>query len=336
MVSVTAMSLGGYPRSRYSRRLLRDLERGEVGYGHLEGELRAVAASVIGAQLSAGLPIVVDGMIDWHDIFRPFVESWRNVTATSLLRYFDNNFFYRIPLFTGEPEPLRQVLAPRVRAFSQLADPASLKVVIPGPLTFALMSNNKSGVSDEELAEAIARLLADEARAAVEAGAGAVQIDEPILSDPEATRDQGVLAAELASMMVKGLGATSFLAVYFYSPKREVYEAILDAGVDYIALDYVDSPAKVEELLASKGTGGKGLALGVIDARSIYTDPYERVRSAVEKALKTSEVERLVITTSTWMDLIPYRYSLKKTRLLGVYTERLASDLGLEADMLWR
>ncbi len=327
---VSAQSLGGYPRSRLVRRTLRALEKGEISLWQAREIVRAASAAVIGAQVSSDLAVAIDGLLDWHDIFRPFVEAWHNVTATGLLRYFDNNFFYRIPLFTGEPEPSDPVLAPRVREYAPLAEPAKLKVVIPGPVTFTLMSKNESGIRSEELADAIARLLSMEAKAAVEAGAGFVQIDEPILSDPDAKRDDAILAAELAGRIASEARAPTALAVYFYAVKPEIYDALLDAKVDYLFIDIVDGAGGAADVVAAKGSGGKKLGLGAVEARNIYSEPFERVVDRVERALKGlgSEVEEIVLTTSTWLDLIPYKYSLKKTRLLGYYAERLAEKLG--------
>ena len=332
MTVIRLQVLGGYPRSRYVRRLLRDAERGEASYGQLALSLIKASAAVIGAQLSAGMDVVVDGMLDWHDIFRPFASSWRNVTPSALLRYFDNNFFYRIPLFTGEPEPTYPVLAPRVRELASLAEPAKLKVVVPGPVTFARMSENRAGVSVEELAEAIARLLADEVRAASEAGAGFIQIDEPYLTDPDATRDDAELAAELASRIASSApGSESMIALYFYPVKSEVYGILREAKVDFIMVDAVAGGGRALEAVVSKGGGVKGVALGVIDSRSIYPDKYDDVRRLVERVVGglKGDLEQVILTTSTWMDLIPYRYSLVKTRLLGVYTEKLSTDLNL-------
>ncbi len=337
-MKVRAQSLGGYPRPRSVRRLLRQSERGEVDPEYRVRLLASASSAVIGAQIAAGFDVVVDGMLDWHDIFRPFASAWRNVTPTALLRYFDNNFFYRIPLFTAEPEPVEPVLAPRVRLYVPLAEPAGLKVVVPGPVTFTLMSEVIGGLRRDELAEAIARLLADEVRAAVEAGASFVQVDEPILGDPEVGRDEASLAADLASRIAGAAGeAETMLAVYFYPPKREVYEEVLKAKVDYVMIDAVDGGGKGATLVAEAGGGRKGVALGVIDARSIYMDRYEGVKSLVEAALEgLREKESLILTTSTWLDLIPYSYSIKKTRLLGLYAERIAGDLGLEYTGGWR
>jgi 5-methyltetrahydropteroyltriglutamate--homocysteine methyltransferase len=334
---LAAQVLGGYPRPRAVRRALRSAEAGELGLGEKLRSVIFASSQVIGVQLASGLSVVVDGMLDWHDIFRPFASTWRNVTPTALLRYFDNNFFYRIPLFTGEPEPVEPILPPRVRLFAPLAEPARLKVVVPGPVTFALMSEVRGDIKREDLAEAIANLLADEVRKSVEAGASFVQIDEPILSDPDASRDDASLAADLASRIASAAGgAETMISIYFYPVKRDVYEEVLNAKVDYVMVDAVAGGGRPASLVGELGGARRGAALGVIDARNIYADRFEEVKALAETAARgLRERDTLILTTSTWLDLIPYNYSIKKTRLLGIYAERVAEELSLEYESLW-
>ncbi len=330
---VWGMVLGGYPRGRLARYTLRDRERGRLAWLAPSASLVAAHAEVIGAQKAAGLPVVVDGMLDWHDILRPFAASWRNVSIDGLLRFFDNNFFYRIPVFTGEPDIIEPVLAPRVREFSLLADPAALKVVVPGPVTFLRLSRNKSDLSDEDLADKIANTLRVEVELAFEAGAGMVQVDEPFLGDIDATRDDATLAVELVNKIVKGFEERSVLAVYFQPPHPQVYEEILNVKTKYLAVDLVDLPDRAEKIVRDKGFGGHVPVLGLIDARRIYDDDLAK---ASEKALSLAKgYEELVISTSAWLDLIPHRYALRKTLLLGSLVERIAAKAGGEAWSLW-
>ncbi|MEM1873612.1 MAG: methylcobalamin--homocysteine methyltransferase [Acidilobaceae archaeon] len=319
-----ASPLGGYPRSRLVRRALRDFETGLVSVGELESVLYGASSAIIGAQLASGLDYVVDGMLDWHDFFRPFVSVWRNVTSSELLRYFDNNFFYRVPVFTDLPEASGMVWPQRVRAFKQLAEPAGFKIVLPGPVTFSLMSRNASGKSFEELAYSIAKLLAREARASAEAGCSLIQVDEPTLSDPDATRDHAILASELVSMIAREAGSSkTVLAVYFGAPKPEVYEHLLSARVSCLSLDVADSPRDAVKLIESKGFPGFCPVLGLVDARVVYDDDLEKLAELAARL--AGGADELGLTTSTWLDLIPYEYSLRKTRLLGALAERVRS-----------
>ncbi|MEM4558879.1 MAG: methylcobalamin--homocysteine methyltransferase [Acidilobaceae archaeon] len=327
--------LGGYARSRLVRRVLRDFERGLVAYGDLERSIVEASSVIIGAQVSSGLAYVVDGLLDWHDIFRPFVNSWRNVTPTGLLRYFDNNFFYRIPLFTGEPEATRLVWPPRVRLYSRLSEPSGIKVVIPGPFTFTYMSINASKASFEELSNSIAKLLASEVKSAVESGASMVQIDEPCLSDPDITRDHAILAVELINSIIRDVGGVKVvLSLYFDIPNSSVYEALFESKVNCLSLDIIDAPRRALELVSAKGFGGHCGVLGLINARSIYDDDISRLEDIFGSIIKGYSGEEIGLTTSTWLDLIPYDYSLRKTKLLGLLVERIARSFNLEH--VWR
>jgi len=332
---VWGMVLGGYPRSREARHLLRDMERGLIPPAEASLRLQRVHSEIIGAQKAAGLPVIVDGMVDWHDIFRPFARSWRNVSVNGLLRYFDNNFFYRIPVFVGEPDAIEPVLAPRVRDFVGLAHPSIIKVVVPGPLTFAKLSKNNSGLSYEELAVKIASILKQEVSKAVEAGAGFIQVDEPFLADIDATRDDALLAVELFNKIIKGYEEKASLAIYFNAPSMDVYEVILNVKSKYLSVDVYDTRTRALDLLTAKGFGSHVPVLGVIDGRRIHDD---NIDSIVEDARRLADgsVEELVFTTTTWMDLIPFRYSLRKTILLSRLVERFAEKTGSEAYMIWR
>jgi len=325
-----SMVLGGYPRSRLARYTMRDLDSGRLSAFDGASRIALATAHVVGAQVSAGMRYVVDGMLDWHDLFRPFVESWRNVYLDGLIRYFDNNFFYRIPVFRGEPEPQRLVLPGRVRGLAPLAEPAGVKAVLPGPVTLARLGRNESGLEDEELVARIARALAEEVRGAAEAGAGIIQVDEPFLADMDATAEDAELASEALEVLRKAAGGKPLvLAVYFDVPRLEVFKKLTGMDVDYLSLDVGDAPSRAVELVKS-GCRVSGLAVGVIDARRLYDDDLESVASLVDKVVGACRPDEVVLTTTTWLDLIPYRFSLRKTALLGRYAEVISERLGLE------
>lgn len=331
---IWASPLGGFSRNRVLRRALRDYEKGLLGYGELEELITYSSLVIIGAQISAGMSYVVDGMLDWHDMFRPFVSVWRNVTPTSLLRYFDNNFFYRVPLFTDKPEAATYIWAPRVRKLARFAEPAGFKVVLPGPVTFVLMSKNESGLKQEELAESIAEILATEARLATEAGAALIQVDEPMLTDPEVNPDFAVLASELVSKITSAVGTSkTVLALYYGAPRPDVYEKLIDARVSCISVDVGDAPGMYTELLTSKGFGSHCAILGLVNSRTLYDEPLNALLELAIKILREYGGEEVGITTTTWLDLIPYDHSLVKVKTLDLVADRLASLLGSER--LW-
>jgi len=328
IVELVADVLGGYPRSTRLRKALRRLEeRGEAELTEVQRIIYEETLVVVGAQLGAGMYSVVDGMLDWHDPLRPFAEAWRGVYIDGLLRWFDNNFFYRIPVFVEEPDPKRLVLAPRVRMLrSILPDWARIRVVVPGPYTFTKLSKNRTGRDDRELMGLIAKLLAEEVRRAVEAGASVVQVDEPMFADVDAKPDEASEAVEAINTVFKAAGSTETrLAIPYNVPSPDVYERILDVKARTIILDFVDAFERGLKLVKEKGVGGHELGAGIIEARNIYIEPYERFASQLDAIISVYNGDRLLITTSTWLDLIPPHYAIEKTKILGCYTTRYAS-----------
>ncbi|BES82430.1 hypothetical protein [Pyrodictium abyssi] len=328
---VEAEVLGGYPRSERVRKTLRRFEeKAEEGFVDVARTVWEDTLLVVGAQLGAGLTTVVDPVIDWHDPLRPFAEAWRNVAVDGLLRWFDNNFFYRIPVFTDMPDPKKLVTPPRVIQLKKVLPKfARLKIVLPGPVTFAKLSKNMTGRSLEELAAEIAAILAREVEKAAEAGAAVVQVDEPFLADVDATPDDAELAAELASRILgaaSAKGAATRLAIPYNVPEPQVYEKLLSVKADYIVLSMADNPAKALQLLQAKGLGGHGLGAGIVQARDIYPDSYEKARETLDKAVEATGAEKLLVTTSAWLDLIPLNYAIEKTRIVATIAERYRAE----------
>ncbi len=334
-MKIWSMALGGYPRSRFARHTLRDVERGTVSNMEWAKRYSMICSEIIGIQKAAGLPVVVDGMVDWHDIFRPFIRSWRNVAVDGLLRFFDNNFFYRIPVFTGEPDIIEPVWVRRLLDYRELMDPSTPKIVLPGPVTFAYLSQNKSGLSNEELAERIAYLLKIEVERAVATGAPLyVQIDEPLLADrKQGSKDLAELSVELVNRIVDGVEDRAILALYFDAPEPEVYDTILNVKAKYLMLDLVDAPSRAKTLL-EKGFGDHTPVLGLVDGRRIFEDKIsDEIVNTVMSCCK--DTDELVVTSSYWFDLIPFKYALKKTLTLSRIVQELSDKLGATPVFNW-
>ena len=322
-----AFVLGGYPRSPRVRKALRDLERGVVDSESVERIVIEDSLALIGVQIGAGLTIVGDPLLDWHDLLRPFAEAWRGVYVDGLLRYFDNNFFYRIPVVRELPDPSKRVLGPRVAKLVQALPPDTrLRVTVPGPITFARLSRIE-GPRFEEVAETVARILGEEIRLAVELGAKVVEIDEPWLSSVDATREDAELCRDLVSKYMAGFGET-ILATYFSPPSPEIAEVLAEIPTQFVAIDYVDSPKRAEKALEKMS--GRGVAVGIVQARDLYRDRTDTAIDVVKRLVREVGVSSIAVTTSAWLDLLPLRHAIEKTRVLGEIARAIVKELGLE------
>ncbi len=324
--------LGGYPRSDRLRKALRRLEeKGEESSITVFRILVEDTVLVAGIQVGAGMTRIVDPMLDWHDPLRPFAEAWRGVAIGGLQRWFDNNFFYRVPVFIDLPDPQRYVLAPRVRFLKSLGV-GKVKAVLPGPYTFVKLGLDRGGFGFEKLVDAVTEALAREASLAVSVGADIVQVDEPMLGDIDAKSEEVKTVVERINEIVERAGGRVQLAIPYRPPSREVYRVLEGLKARAVILDVADLPDAALRLL-EENVYGEAVGLGIIQARNIYTDDYGVVKNWVKKAmeaLEKSDVKTIIATTSAWLDLIPFERALEKTRLLGVYAQRLSSELGLE------
>jgi 5-methyltetrahydropteroyltriglutamate--homocysteine methyltransferase len=185
------------------RQTLHRLERGDATEDDLLTAQEELARAAIAEQEAAGIDIVTDGQVRWDDIVTPFARHTAGFEIGGLLRFFDNNVYYRRPVCTGDIEWRGPS---SVEAFKFAASVATrpVKAVMPGPVTFALLSVDEHYHDHEAFVTAIAEVLAQEAFELEAAGARYLQIDEPaLLGAPEdlalAQRAIGSIASALES-----------------------------------------------------------------------------------------------------------------------------------------
>ena len=328
LVNVSCSVLGGYPRNRRVRHLVRDYEEGKLSSNDFYNTLMGETVFLVGVQRAHDCECIVDGMLEWHDILRPFVNSWRGVYPSGLLRYFDNNFFYRIPVFYEAPEPMNYILSTKFNMIKEYISGSPYKAVIPGPATFVALSKNETGKDDIWLATKIAEALNSELRK-LNGDNVIIQVDEPALTDKELYDKTRTHLDEIYGSLLSGLNIPVRLSVYFGCIMEDAYTELLDIkGLDFIILDSVDCK-KIYTLIKEYGVKNRKLGLGVIEARDIYEDDYTKVKTNVIKLLEENEddLSLLHLTTSTWLDLIPYEYAVKKTKILSYYSSRIKEEV---------
>ena len=297
--------VGSYPkppeegRTFTLRKTLHALERGEASpedVGRAQDEL---ASEVIREQEEAGIDLVTDGLVRWDDILTPIARHSAGFEIGGLLRWFDNNVYYRRPVCTG---PVEWRGPSTVEAFRHAASVASgeVKAVLPGPITFARMSVDEHYARHEDFVLALARLLAQEAFELEAAGAKHIQIDEPALLDAPEDLDLGAEAIYLVTSELKSAETT--LATYFGDIKR-LGPQLFEYPVDFFGLDFIAGPENfqlVEQLPAEKK-----LQAGILDARNTKLETVEELRRVVELLESKLTADRLRVAPSAGLDFLP-------------------------------
>ncbi|NPA22759.1 MAG: hypothetical protein GXO23_00475 [Crenarchaeota archaeon] len=316
--------LGAYPRSAKTRKAIRDLDEGKISIEEARLAILEDTSYICGIQCGSNLSYVQDPAIEHHDIFRPFVEAWRGVYADGLLRFFDNNFFYRIPVFIEEPDVQRCVISQRVRVLRKIAHDHPVKISVPGPITFTYLS--KTELDKGELAVSISKAYVLDSELG-DAVPDVLQLDEPFLTDPDAT-PYHVSVLEDCVKELKRRFPRIIVSLYYGVPKEDVFKKLIELPVEAVTLSLVEYPDRALELLRRCRPEASRTCIGVIDARDIKVEEYEKVKKLVEKATDQIGSRQLYgITTSCGFELIPLKYAIEKTRVLGRYGLRIAEEL---------
>ncbi|MCQ4385174.1 MAG: hypothetical protein NO115_04250, partial [Sulfolobales archaeon] len=112
---------------------------------------RAVAKEIeyyITSMKDYGLDYFTAGLMRFDDPVDAMVSLLKNVEKNGLVRFYDNNFYYRVPVIKGKLEPSEgedyaKDLETARNVIKDLKLKAKLKLTVVGPLSFALLSEDK-------------------------------------------------------------------------------------------------------------------------------------------------------------------------------------------------
>jgi 5-methyltetrahydropteroyltriglutamate--homocysteine methyltransferase len=297
--------VGSYPKPPSEggtfklRKTLHSLEKGEATADDLRAAQDELVREVVAEQEEAGVDLITDGQVRWDDILTPFARHMSGFEIGGLLRFFDNNVYYRRPICTGEVD-WRGPSSVEAFGFAKDTATAGVKAVIPGPVTFARLSLDEYYGDHEKFVLAIARVLAQEAFELEAAGARVIQIDEPaLLSAPEdlelAGRALEVVTRELES-------AETVLATYFGDAKR-LGTDIFRLPVRTFGFDLVSGPEN-NEVIASAPTDA-AIQAGVVDARNTMLEGLDELTKQIAELADHLGDERLRVSPSAGLEFLP-------------------------------
>ena len=326
-MEVLTASAGSYPKISDDpkainlRRELNLFDRGEIGWEELELAYKETIRRVLKEQEEAGLDILTDGQIRWDDLVTPFAKKMDGVEIGGLIRFFDNNFYYRQPVLVG-PVRLREPATVNDFRFASSLTKRPMKAVIPGPYTMARLCRDNYYKDLERLTLELARALRDEALALKEAGATILQIDEPSLCfNPE----DAELAKEGIKIITDGLTLEVALCLYFGSIKG-LLGKLSHFPVQVLILDLVSRGENLEELFRSKVP--QGLGLGLIDARNTKMERREDIIEILRRVSKAyPDRSPLYLTPNCGLEFLPHREAFKKMQLMVSIARRFNEGL---------
>ncbi len=102
--------VGSYPKPPNEgqpfalRKTLHAVQKGDATEDDVRRVQEDLAREVIAEQEAAGIDVITDGHVRWDDILTPFARNMAGFEIGGLLRWFDNNVYYRRPICTGPLE----------------------------------------------------------------------------------------------------------------------------------------------------------------------------------------------------------------------------------------
>ncbi len=311
MIKTTVM--GNYPKVSSDknapnlRNALNAFDQKKISAEELEKVYQTTIQRAVREQEEAGVDLPTDGQIRWDDIATFFARNFEGAQINGLIRFFDNNVYYRKPVITGELRQRGEPVAAREYRTASIHSRKRLKGVVVGPYTLAKMSVDEYYKDDERLVMTLAALLREEVLALEQAGAEYIQIDEPYLTwAPEGLS----LAKRALTQMLSGVRAKKILALYFGSIKPLV-PALYDFPVDIFAVDTVSKPENMKLLSSAPLT--KGIVAGCFDARNIKLEPKVELL-AIYKQLTAQGRPEVFVSPSAGLEFLPHADAVAKLK----------------------
>jgi 5-methyltetrahydropteroyltriglutamate--homocysteine methyltransferase len=308
--------VGSYPkppdegRPFVLRRKLHAAERGDATEADVRKAEDDLVREVIREQEDAGVAFVTDGHVRWDDLLTPFARHMAGFELGGLLRWFDNNVYYRRPVCVG-PVEWRGPASVGAYRFAASVAKRPVKAVVPGPVTFARLSVDDHYGDHERFVLAIARVLAQECFELEAAGARHVQIDEPALL--EAPEDLSLAARAIALLKEELRAVETTLATYFGDAKR-LGSSLFQVPVDRFGFDLVAGPEN-RELIRSAPPGTK-IQAGVVDARNTRLETPDDLKRSLAELVASVGGEHLRVSPSAGLEYLPRENARAKLQRL--------------------
>ena len=317
--------VGSYPkppdegRTFTVRKTLHAIERGDATPDDLSKAQDDLVTEIIREQEAAGIDIVTDGLARWDDIVTPFARNIAGFEIGGLLRWFDNNVYYRRPVARGPVEWRGPTSVDGYRFAASVTD-KQVKAIIPGPVSFAHLSVNEHYGTHEGFVLDLASVLAQEARELEAAGAPVIQIDEPALLGAPEDLD---LAVEAIGRITSELSeARTVVATYFGDAKR-LGADIFNIPAQGFAFDLISGPENIELIKASPAD--KSIQAGVVDARNTRLEDPDALQKTIEVLAGIVGNERLSVAPSSGLEFLPREKARAKLERLASVAKKVGA-----------
>jgi 5-methyltetrahydropteroyltriglutamate--homocysteine methyltransferase len=328
MVELTSTTPGLYPLPDDTKELLADLkghQKSDLITGDEGPEVTSAyddaRERVVGRQAEAGLDRLVEGQLRWDDMLAHPLAINDAVETRGIVRYYDNNNFYREPVITGELTPTGDMAADLEALVEAAPEDAALQAVVPGPYSLADLATDEH--YGEGLLDAVAELLVGEIERFPDVAT--LFLLEPSLAtappaDPEA-------ASAALDRVAGATDADSVAFPYFGALTEETYVHLLDADLTAVGFDLVTEQETSLYNVNEYGCTDEA-ALGLVDGQNTQVESPDLLRERVDwfrENTPGAEFERLYLTSNTELFYLPVNRFEAKLDALAAATREVTA-----------
>ncbi|WP_430505532.1 5-methyltetrahydropteroyltriglutamate--homocysteine methyltransferase [Haloparvum sp. PAK95] len=331
MTERVATTPGLFPLPDWAKEQLSDLK------GHQKGDLLSgdegpeivetydeVRTELVDDQLGAGLDRVNEGQARWDDNIAHPLTIHDSVETGGIVRYYDNNNFYRDPQVVDELTFSGDVAGELEAATDVLAGEAPLQATLPGPYSLADLATDEYYGDDAEFLAAVAEFLAGEVEAFPEHET--LFLLEPSLVENPPGDGADARASEAIDTVAAATDAEVVVHSYWGAFEEKVYAHLLDADIDAVGFDLIagdreDTVYNVQEY----GTTDS-VALGLVDGQNTLVEEPETIAERVEwfeAQVPVSEFDQTYLTSNTELFYLPENKYKQKLAALAEGAEVL-------------
>lgn len=237
--------------------------------------------------------------------------DYARTAAMEMTKWYDTNYHYIVPEWhPGQSFSLSSTGA--IDAYNEAKDAGiETRPVLLGPVSLLLLGKAQSAeVQPLDLLDNLLPVYAEVLNRLEEAGAQAVQIDEPHLvmdlSDAahDAFRQAYAVLAEATDL--------NLLLTTYFGHLGDNIEAVFDLPVQAVHLDLVRAPEQLSAAL-QQIPDTMALSLGLIDGRNVWRADLNAAHDTVQQAVNTLGADRVLVGPSCSLLHVPVDLNTETT-----------------------
>ncbi len=323
MTELVATTPGLFPLPDWAKEELSDLK------GHQKGDLISgdegddiVAAydrargEVVEDQEAAGLDRIGEGQLRWDDNLAHPLTVHDNVETGGIVRYYDNNNFYRDPQVSGELDFSGDVAAD-LEAAAELTD-ESLQAVLPGPYSLADLATDEYYGDDADFLAAVSDFLAGEVEAFPDHET--LFLLEPSLVEAPPSDDLAAQVPEAISAVAAETDADVVVHSYWGALDEKTYAHLMDSEVEALGFDVVAGDREQTLYNVTEYGTKSDVALGLVDGQNTRVESPGTIRERVEwftEQVPAQEFDTVYLSSNTELFYLPVSKCQEKLAALG-------------------